>query len=72
MNSFVLYLQAAAEQREMAILGVVAMLGGFLASSVLQQNGKRPLFGSAVVVLSLANGLVGLLQYCDAPDGGFW
>lgn len=52
-----------AEQREMAILGVVAMLTGFVASSALQQSAQRSLFGSAVAVLSLANGLVGLLQY---------
>lgn len=51
----------------MAILGVVAMLGGFLASSALQQSTKRPLFGSAVVVLSLANGLVGIVHYFGAP-----
>lgn len=60
-------MQAAAEQREMAALGVLAMLAGFVASGALQWSEKRPLFSSAVMVLSLANGVVGLLQYCSSP-----
>ncbi len=55
-------MQAAAERRQTAMLGALAMLAGFLALNKVQfvNGGRRRLFHAAVVILSLANGAVGL------------
>ena len=62
-------MQARIEQREMALLGVLAMLAGITATNYLQRSAlSRPLIRSAVIVLSLANGVVGLAQYTGASN----
>ena len=54
--------QVAAERRQTAMLGALAMLAGFLALHKVPfvNGGRRRLFHGAVVILSLANGAIGL------------
>ena len=64
-------MQIAAERRQTAMLGALAMLAGFLALNKVHfaGSGRRRLFHATVVVLSLANGAVGLASLLL---GGQW